>query len=96
MPRLASSECSSAVPRLVCFLVFLEEPDSRYAGRTWGAGTRFESQHLLADGIQCPFFFAQDIPGFFAGDLSLAKLLDHRPYLSAVFVGPFLKSVRRT
>ena len=56
---------------------------------------RFESQHLLADGAQCLLFFAQDIPGFFAGDLTLAKPLDHGPYLSAVFVGPFLKSVRR-
>lgn len=58
-------------------------------------GTRFKSKHLLADGTQCLLFFSQDVPDLFVGDLTLAKPLDHVPYLSAVIVGPFLKSVRR-
>lgn len=63
--------------------------------RTTEAGSRFESQHLLADGAQCFLFLAQDIPCFLAGDLAHAHPLDHAPELSTVFVGPFLEGVRR-
>ena len=56
----------------------------------------FESKDLLADGTQGYLFLAQNLPGFFVADLSLAKSLDHAPNLRAVFVGQLMKSVWRT
>ena len=53
-------------------------------------------EHLLADSVEGLHFPAQDFPGFFVADLSLAKPLDHIPYLAAVLVGPLMKSGRRT
>jgi hypothetical protein len=57
---------------------------------------QFESEHALARCGQSFLFFAQEFPGFFVADFSLAELLDHRPNLRSVIVGPFVKSVRRT